>query len=239
MDVSAFYTYQTIARGQHTPADVDAAATAKFPLYDRILRGWLPENRDAAIYELACGPGIFLRWLRLRGYQQFAGSDSSAPDVALATAVDLPARVADSLAELHAMPEASRDCLVAFNFYEHLPKEILLDFLPDAHRVLRPGGRLLLCGPNGASPVVGSHLFNDITHVWALTPTAFRATLRMAGFDTVEFRDDAIASLQKLPRLKAPLVRIAQAILRTLIRAATRENPECLSASMFLCAQKQ
>jgi SAM-dependent methyltransferase len=238
MDVSAFYHYQTAARGHHTSADVDHIAASKYPLYDSILRGWLPEDKDTAIYELACGPGMFLRWLRARGYRNIAGSDSSGPDVALATAVELPAKVADSLAELRAMPAASQDCLVAFDFYEHLPKEVLLDFLHDAHRVLRPGGRLLLRGPNGASPVVGSALFNDITHYWALTPVAFRAILKMAGFRSVDCRDDAVASLQKLAWLKAPFVRLAQALLRAWIRTATRESPECLSASMFLCATK-
>lgn len=238
MDVSAFYAYQTTARGHHDSTDVDKLAAAKFPLYDQILHGWLPENTDADIYELACGPGMFLRWLRARGYQKVAGSDSSAADVALATAVGLPARVADSLVELAAMPDASRDCLVAFDFYEHLPKEVFLDFLYQAHRVLRPGGRLLLRGPNGASPVIGCALYNDITHFWALTPTAFRAVLKMAGFQAADFRDDAVASLQNLAWLKAPLVRLAQWFLRALIRTATRENPECLSASMFLCAIK-
>jgi SAM-dependent methyltransferase len=237
MDVSAFYTYQTAARGHHAPADVDVQAVARFPLYDCILRDWLPD-RNASIYEVACGPGILMRWLRTRGYTQFSGSDSSSADVALATAVGLPAQVADSLVEMRAMPAASRDCLIALDFYEHLPKEVLLDFLFDAHRILRPGGRLLLRGPNGASPVVGCAFFNDITHCWALTPVAFRAVLKMAGFRVVEFRDDAVASLQKLPWLKAPFVKLAQMILGGLIRAATREAPECLSASMFVCAEK-
>jgi SAM-dependent methyltransferase len=238
MDVSAYYTYQAAARGHRTAADVERDATARFPLYDRVLQGWLPTDKTAAIYELACGTGILLRWLRARGYTKMAGSDSSAPDVAFAAAAGLPARVADSLVELRALPDASHDCLIALDFYEHLPKEVLLDFLHDAERVLKPGGRLILRGPNGASPVVGCALFNDITHVWALTPVAFRAVLKMSGFHTVAFRDDALASLQKLPWLKAPFVWLAQKFLRLLLRTATREDHEILSASMFLCASK-
>lgn len=238
MEVSEYYRHQAASRGHHTVQDVDRQAVTLYRLYEACVLDWLPGDRSAPIYEVACGPGLFMRWLRARGFTNFSGSDSSAADVALAEAAGLPAKVADSLAELRAMPENSCASIVALNFYEHLPREVLLDFLRDARRVLRPGGTLILQGPNGASPLVGTSYFNDITHVWALTPTAFGAVMSMIGFAHCEVRDDAIAGLQHGAWWKSFVTFVARLILRTLLRAATRQDVPILSPNMFVCAWK-
>jgi 2-polyprenyl-3-methyl-5-hydroxy-6-metoxy-1,4-benzoquinol methylase len=238
MDLSAYYTYQAEARGLHSVVDVMKVVAQNSLLYDKIVLPWLPINHDAPIYEAACGPGIFLHWLALRGYNNAIGSDSSEPQIALATAGKLQVSLSDSIADLQTYSAGSFDCLVGLDFYEHLPKEILLDFLYEAKRVLRPGGRLILRGPNGDSPVLGRALYNDITHQWALTITAFNAILTMVGFTRTEFRDDTLAAIQSNRWLKVPVAWIAQHTFRTLIRLATRENIKCLSASMFLCSWK-
>jgi len=238
MKVEEYYKYQAIARGLHSVEDVQTLVRANTRLYDCIILDWLPLKKDAAIYEVACGPGIFLHWLRSRGYTNIRGSDSSKAQIDLAEAGGLPAKLADSLLELRALEADSLDCIVGFDFYEHLPKEIMLDFISDTHRLLRPGGRLILRGPNGDSPLVGRSLFNDITHHWAMTSTAFRAVLQMVGFERVEFRDDALASIQRHRLLKVPITWLAQIFLRMLLRAATREELACLSASFFVLAVK-
>lgn len=238
MDPSAYYLYQAKARGLHTVADVQAVVAANTPLYDRLILPWLPANRAAAIYEVACGPGIFLHWLARHGYTRAEGSDSSTVQIELAAAGGLRVKLADSIGELRSFAESTLDCIVGFDFYEHLPKEVMLDFFSEAARVLKPGGCMILRGPNGDSPVLGRALFNDITHQWALTTVAFGAVLRMVGFRSVEFKDDALASIQQRRWLKLPFAWAAQAILRSLLRSATRESIQCLSASFFLCARK-
>jgi SAM-dependent methyltransferase len=238
MDLSAYYLYQARARGLNSVDDVMKVVAQNTVLYDQIVLPWLPQNRDAAVYEAACGPGIFLHWLRKRGYTNAMGSDSSDVQIVLARQGGLHVTLADSIGELRKCPAGSFDCLVGLDFYEHLPKETLLDFLCEAERVLRVGGRLILRGPNGDSPVLGRALYNDITHYWALTTIAFNATLMMVGFGRVEFKDDTLASIQTHRWIKVPLAWMAQQIYRSLIRLATRENIRCLSASMFLCGWK-
>ena len=238
MDVSTYYHYQTEARGHHSIADVVREAELKARLYGKLVAPWLPKARDAEIYEVACGAGIVLRWLKNLGYSHIQGSDSSEEQIRFARALELPAKLADSIEDLRSLPSGGIDCIIAFDFYEHLAKEVMLDFFTEAHRVLKPTGNLILRGPNGDSPVVGRALFNDITHQWALTTVAFRATLNMVGFHEVSFKDDALASIQRHRWVKVPLAWLAQIILRALIRSATREQLPCLSASMFLCAWK-
>jgi 2-polyprenyl-3-methyl-5-hydroxy-6-metoxy-1,4-benzoquinol methylase len=238
MDISAFYSYQAKARGLNSLYDVMNVVTENTLLYDKILLPWLPQSRNADIHEIACGPGIFLHWLNSHGYKNTSGSDSSDVQILLATAGGLTVKLIDALEDLRSYPANSFDCLVGLDFYEHLPKEIFLDFLHESNRVLRPCGRLILRGPNGDSPVLGRALFNDITHYWALTTTAFNAVLMMSGFLRVEFKDDTLASIQKQRWLRVPMAWVGQQIYRSLIRVATRENITCLSSSMFICAWK-
>jgi 2-polyprenyl-3-methyl-5-hydroxy-6-metoxy-1,4-benzoquinol methylase len=238
MHSDAYYTYQASARGLNTSADVEALTTRMAPTYRRLLTPWLPSRRDALIYEVACGPGIMLRYLRRQGYTQASGSDSAECQTDLARAAGLAVVRADSIAELKRHPLDRWDCLIAIDFIEHLPKDGLIEFLAECQRTLKPGGCLILRAPNGDSPLVGRNLFNDITHVWAYTSIATRALLEMAGFQRVEFAEESLAGLQRHRWLKVPLMQLAQAILRRLIRAATREDVRWLHPSIYVCAWK-
>ncbi|MDB6174723.1 MAG: Methyltransferase type 12 [Chthoniobacteraceae bacterium] len=238
MNVSAFYAYQTAARGLNSLQDVLLAVRDQSPIYDDLVSEWLPEDKNSRIYEVACGSGIFLHWLKNLGYKNMEGSDSSEAQILLAQAGGLPVKLADSIGELRGRAAGSLDCIVGLDFYEHLPKEVFLDFISECHRTLAPGGRLILRGPNGDSPVVGRALFNDITHYWALTTTALTALLQMTGFHKVLFKDDTLASIRYKRWIKLPFAWLAQHAYRTLIRLATRENIRVLSSSMFFCAWK-
>lgn len=238
METSVYYEHQALARGHATPADVIADVERNAGMYDRILLPWLPADRNKFVYEVACGAGICLKWLSMRGYLNAAGSDLSDVQIALAQANGVNASLRDAMADLKSRPDGSIDCLIALDFYEHLPKDVLLDFLKDAHRVLAPSGHLILRGPNGDSPLLGRALYNDITHCWALTSVAFVALLQMFGFGTVKFKDDTLASFNSRRWLRVPLAWMGQTVLHWLFRLATRENIRYFSSSFFVCATK-
>ena len=42
------------------------------PTFDYYFRGWLPEKKNSAIADLACGSGMFLYYLKRRGYRGFS-----------------------------------------------------------------------------------------------------------------------------------------------------------------------
>lgn len=238
MEIGEYYRYQAKARRLKMFSDVTDVVAGKASLYEAVIRPWLPADRNAPIYEVACGPGIFLLWAKSRGYTNVSGSDSSDVQIELAKKGELNVKLADSIDEMRKMEDRSLDCIVGIDFYEHLPKEVFLDFLFEASRVLRPGGRLVLRGPNGDSPVVGRALYNDITHVTAHTSIAFTALLNMAGFQNVEFRDETMASISRSRWLFAPLSWIAQRLAKIFIYLATGERIRYFSASFFIAAQK-
>jgi 2-polyprenyl-3-methyl-5-hydroxy-6-metoxy-1,4-benzoquinol methylase len=239
MELEQFYRYQAKARRITSLADVRAMAAFNTRLYDTVILPWLPEDLTAPLYEAACGPGVLLSWLASRGYRNISGSDFSDVQIELARSAGFNVKVADSIAELRLLAPNSLQGIVALDFYEHLSKEAFLDFIHECSRTLRLGGRLILRGPNGDSPVVGRALYNDITHVTTYTSIAFTALLEMAGFSRTEFRDDTLASIPSHRWLRIPIAWTAQRLLGLLIRLATREKIECLSASFFLCAWKQ
>jgi len=238
MSGEAAYDYQTVARGLHTAADVEALTDQMAPAYRQLLADWLPANRDAAIYEVACGPGVMLVYLKRAGYTNVSGSDSSQCQIELARATGQDVKLADSIEELERHADARWDCLIAIDFVEHLPKDVLIRFLALTCRKLKPGGRLILRAPNGDSPFVGRNLFNGITHVWAYTTIETRALLRMAGYERVEFAEESVALLRQHRWIKVPLMKLAQSLLRGLIRAATREQIQFLAPSIYVAAWK-
>ena len=229
---------QTSARQIRSIGDVQAVMGCQTPVYNACVLPWLPVNRQALIYEAACGPGLFLLYLRQMGYTEARGSDTDEVAILLAQKLDLAVECKNSLMAMASMMDSSVDVVVAIDFIEHLERDMFLSFITQSSRVLKPGGCLILRAPNGDSPMVGRNLFNDITHQWAYTSISLNAMLLLSGFDDVKFKDDSIAAIVRWRWIKVPLMKLAQSIMRGLIRAATRENVRYLSPSLFVCARR-
>jgi 2-polyprenyl-3-methyl-5-hydroxy-6-metoxy-1,4-benzoquinol methylase len=236
--IESYYRYQATARGLTSVEAVEKLTDLMGLTYARLLPRWLPADRQAEIYEVACGPGIMLRHLQRLGYARLAGSDSAASQIELARAAGLPVVLGDSLRDLKGQCAERWDCLIAIDFIEHLPKDVLVEFFFECHRTLRTNGCLIMRAPNGDSPLVGRNVFNDITHYWAYTTIATEALLKMAGFQRVEFADESLASIQKHRWIKVPLMKCAQAVVRAVIRSATREDIRYLNSSIYIAAWK-
>ena len=236
--MNPYYNYQTQARGLISPEDVVKLCDSMSPVWMRLMTGWLPENKNSAIYEVGCGPGAFLLFLKRLGYTNVCGSDLSQNQINLAVANGLNAKLADSISELESFAPETFDCLIGIDFIEHISKDVAIKFLQQASRVLKNNGILILRMPNGDSPFVGRNLFNDITHQWAYTTVAIQSLLFVSGFSKASFADEAEASVSCCRCVKIPLMKIAQCVFKFLTRAATREQIQYLSPSIFVFARK-
>jgi 2-polyprenyl-3-methyl-5-hydroxy-6-metoxy-1,4-benzoquinol methylase len=234
MNTSKYYEFQGTARGITSLEDVERTVRVQGRVYDRVIKQWMPQERDAPVYEAACGPGIFLTWALSRGYTNLRGSDSSDEYCELAHRGNLPVICRNSFEDLAEQKDCSQAVIVGIDFIEHLPREALLDFLALARKKLRHGGALILRAPNGDSPLVVRNLFNDVTHHWAYTSSALTGLLEMNGFHDSEFVDDSLASIEHLRAIKLPFAIIAQHFLRFLFRCATRERIALLGPSYFV-----
>ena len=219
-----YYRYQAEARQIHTAVDVAEVARQKSYLYDQIVLPRLKSRQGQRIVEAACGHGSFLYWLQNRGFDKILGVDSSTEQTALAQSAGLNIETTEINQWLDAQQSESIHVIVGIDLIEHLPKDDLVAFLQNSHRVLQKGGLLILRYPNGDSPLVGMNLFNDITHIWTYTTTAMRSLSEMCGYANAEFNDESAAAIRDHRWLKVPLCKFSQKILGALFQAATREK---------------
>jgi ubiquinone/menaquinone biosynthesis C-methylase UbiE len=102
---------------------------------------WVPE--DAVVLDVAAGHCEFINHIR-------AGRKLAVdlnPDVQVRAGRDVETHVTRS----DAMPEiadGSVDRVFISNFFEHVPREVIVSTLREVKRVLRPGGKLLVLQPN-------------------------------------------------------------------------------------------
>jgi 2-polyprenyl-3-methyl-5-hydroxy-6-metoxy-1,4-benzoquinol methylase len=166
----------------------DPGAAARWGrAYGRYLRGWLPDRRDAAIADLACGQGWLLYWLKSRGYMNLCGVDIAPDQVALARQV---ANVdQEDLLSWLAERRERFDLLIGLDIVEHFARDEALRFLELAYAALKPGGRLVLQTPNADSPFGLQVRYGDITHEWADNVSQLTRLLRQTGFVAIEARE--------------------------------------------------
>jgi len=156
--------------------------------YDTYLRGWLPSDKQAAILDVGCGYGRLLRFFSKRGYTKVTGLDISTEQVSLARKIHHDVIQAKALEFLEECSDKF-DFIIALDVIEHFYKDEFVHFLELCHRVLRPGGRLIIQTPNADSPFGLVHRYNDFTHEICFNVNALTRLMRVYGFTRVEARE--------------------------------------------------
>ncbi|GAB6177651.1 class I SAM-dependent methyltransferase [Desulfobaculum senezii] len=135
----------------------------------------------------------------------------------------ITAHVGDAT-DLSRFESGSMDVVLASNFFEHLERDTFEACAREIHRVLRPGGRLLVIQPN--FKYCADSYFDDYTHRLIFTDAGMKDWLESLAFavERVEPRFLPFSMKSRLP--KAPwLVRL---YLRSPIRP--------MAGQFFLCA---
>lgn len=155
--------------------------------YDTYLGGWLPQRKEAAILDIACGGGKLLYFLKSRGYINVQGVDISPEQVILSKQVIAQVVERDAVEFLQEHPE-SFDLIIGLDIVEHFLKDEALGFLEACYRALLPSGRLILQTPNAESPWGMMHRYNDFTHEIAFNSNSMKRLLEFCGFSEIELR---------------------------------------------------
>jgi ubiquinone/menaquinone biosynthesis C-methylase UbiE len=83
--------------------------------------------------------------------------------------------------EMTEIGDATIDVVFTSNFFEHLPdKRALLDTMTECHRVLKPGGKMLVLMPN--LRYVGARYWDYFDHHLPLTHASLKEGLELAGY---------------------------------------------------------
>jgi SAM-dependent methyltransferase len=142
----------------------------------RYLARWIPE--DAAVLDLGCDRGHFIRHVRAR---ERWGTDIR--DVATYLGSDVRFVRADGLRLRDALPAAHFDIVFASNYLEHLSgPDAVVEQLRIVHDLLRPGGTLIVLQPNVS--LLGGAYWDFIDHRVALNDRSLVEAAELAGFET-------------------------------------------------------
>ena len=157
-------------------------------VFDLHFASFLPDNPQAEAVDLGCGSGKLVYWLHERGLTRARGVDGSAGQIAAGQALGIDNLYVADLSEYLADVATTFDVIFMRDVLEHLQKREVLPTLDLCQRALKPGGRLVVQVPNGASPMVGRVLYGDFTHEVAYTETSLSQLFLLAGFDDCQFR---------------------------------------------------
>lgn len=139
-------------------------------------------TEGAPVLDLGCGRGEWLEMLRDKGLVA-SGVDLNGLFVAECEEKGLVVEYCDAISKLRGLPDASLGMVTLFHLAEHLTFPTLIELIDQAHRVLVPGGALVVETPNPENALVAQWAFYmDPTHRNPLPPQMLRWMVQARGF---------------------------------------------------------
>ena len=135
---------------------------------------YVPE--DATVLDVAAGHCEFIN--NIRAGRRIAVDLN--PDVAKRAAPGVETHICRS-DDMSALESASVDRVFISNFFEHVPREVIVSTLAEVRRVLRPDGRLMVLQPNVRYCAKDYWMFLD--HITPVDDRALVEAFRATGFD--------------------------------------------------------
>jgi len=136
---------------------------------------WIPEG--SSVLDLGCGYGEFIN--NIRCAVKYGMDLNPGASHYLADGVNV---LAQDCSDRWNLPDNSLDVVFTSNFFEHLvDKSALSRTLAEAHRCLRPKGRLVAVGPN--IKFLPGRYWDFFDHYLPLTELSLAEGLRTSGFN--------------------------------------------------------
>jgi len=162
--------------------------------YESVAKGYgeyyydcLPEELNEPVLDVGCGSGHFLRFLEIAGYHKGEGIELSLQQAKLARRhVNLEVHEGDVADLLKRKPEGYA-AICMNDVLEHIPKDIIIDFLSTLRAGLKDDGVLVVNVPQVAGLTTVYSRYIDFTHQQVFTEMSLRQVLMMAGFEDIRF----------------------------------------------------
>jgi SAM-dependent methyltransferase len=171
------------------PEEIEAWGRMMEPVFKKgadLIERDMPQGR---LLDVGTGYGFFLALMKSRGWEVM-GLEAS-PTGARYGQKRWGLRILPQPWEKTSLPKGKFDVVTAFYVIEHLPDP--LAFLREVHRILRPGGMILLRYPH-TTPIksilslmrIKNDLYHLPFHLCDFSPKSMRRTLANAGFARIK-----------------------------------------------------
>jgi len=232
---AAFYQRQAEWHKYEGPEDVRKRHETRARYYEWYTRGWLPDDLDTPVLDIACGSGQFLYFLRTKGYTNVRGIDLDRKQVEIGQALGL------DIVEASAFDYLDRSgsvygLIAMLDIIEHFTREELFPMMEIVARSLHPDGRLISSVPNAESPTGLGCYFADITHEMSFTPGSFEEMLFCHRLKLADLRDPWPVPLDAKRQLYYWLVRGMRKLEGFRLRALGFAPPRIWSNVMWAMA---
>lgn len=155
--------------------------------WDKSFAKYMPTSTEARIADLGCGDGALLWWLQSRGYKSSYGVDISEEQISLSRKAGVFNTEQKDVFQFLRENECQFDVIIMRDLLEHLTKSQIFSIITLITKSLKPGGRLIVQVPNGASPFFGATLYGDLTHETAFTSTSLSQLFANFPFENIDF----------------------------------------------------
>jgi len=155
---------------------------SRLTAYKQFIEPLLPVEKNPHAIDLGCGRG---EWLEVLGEMGVAATGVDLDQGMLAACAErgLVGIHADAIEYLHSLESESQLVVSAFHVVEHISFEDLQRLTKEAHRVLRPGGLLIMETPNPENIFVATcNFYLDPTHVKPIPPELLVFSTEYCGF---------------------------------------------------------
>jgi nucleoside-diphosphate-sugar epimerase/2-polyprenyl-3-methyl-5-hydroxy-6-metoxy-1,4-benzoquinol methylase len=144
-----------------------------------------PDDKNARILNISCGPGYMVNLLNQIGYQNVRGIDAMPEKIFWAQSRNLNCEAARAFDYLSHNQELF-DVIFCEQEINHLTKDEILQFLYMCKKNLKKGGTLIIHTLNGANPIVGSeNLALNFDHYNTFTEKSLEQILAHVGFGNI------------------------------------------------------
>jgi 2-polyprenyl-3-methyl-5-hydroxy-6-metoxy-1,4-benzoquinol methylase len=158
----------------------------------------------ARVLDVGCGTGFLLYWLWKRGGVAPVGVDASRTQIAVLKQhlPEIEVHCADGLSFMRQHP-GTFEVIFCTDVLEHIPDEILLDWVETARAALTPGGAFVCRVPNASNLTAAQARYIDLTHERCFTVQSLTQLLDTGGFSGCRILPIRLAHLSGRVRLLA------------------------------------
>jgi 2-polyprenyl-3-methyl-5-hydroxy-6-metoxy-1,4-benzoquinol methylase len=168
------------------PENIEKGYNSFYKFYKHNYLKHVPENKNANILVISCGPGYFVETLNKHGYNNVTGIDSFAEKVEHAKNRGLNCLSANAHEYLEGS-EKGFDLIFCEQELNHMTKDEILAFLELCWNKLNKGGTLIAHGLNGANPITGPEaLAQNFDHYNTFTEYTIKQIMEFTNFTNIK-----------------------------------------------------